>query len=661
MNHTGIVSEWLIVSQIVGYTAGTVIMILLFVLVRRAARFDDPSPYGLLLWSVLAWNAGNLVAASSLLAGVPGTSAFVGLPMFFAYIGAAWSPTGALIMWRGTALRRAAIGVWLLRASIVSGAILTVMCVSNWGRHPAMKPSWDPLAYHVTFFFVAGALLFYREHVTVMATRVAIGMTGLGALGVGLSVALQKPLPADPQALDFNVLLALLRQAATHLMTLGALFFLARFRFADVFVRESLRMIAALLLGLLCVFTLALLAILLVSTGAAHPRPVALVGGALFVAALIFSFVLIDRLIVAAVDRGLFQQPDYGAALRRLRDALAFEHDDRTLHALTARHVRDTLDLRDARIVASPSLTPAVREDLTQREVADVSLHFDADGLAGAAGTGVPVRTGGVVTAALMVAPRPDHPTFLATEVEFLRAAATTLGHRLDVVQRERQEIERHTHEAHLRQQLSEATLRALQAQVNPHFLFNTLNTIAHLIQADPASAEGMTLRLAEVFSHVLTRSLRPFSSVREEMDFLRTYLTIEEARFGDRLRVAFAVDPAAAQAAIPSLILQPAVENALKHGLAPKIGPGHLTISASIDGASLCMSVEDDGVGPRGRAKGMNGQPGGNGVGLRNIADRLRTLYADRASLHFDPRPRGGSVLTLRLPFHQHDQKPVD
>jgi two-component system LytT family sensor kinase len=279
----------------------------------------------------------------------------------------------------------------------------------------------------------------------------------------------------------------------------------------------------------------------------------------------------------------------------------------------------------------------------------------------------IPVQTSAGVQDVLEATPRWDHPTLLDREVEFLRAAATTLGHRIDAVRREQGEIDRLTREADLQRQVSDATLRALQAQVNPHFLFNTLNTIADLIQEDPAGAEAMTLRLAEVFSHVLSNGHRPFSSVREEMDFLRTYLTIEEARFGDRLHVVFAVDPAAAHAVIPSLILQPAVENALKHGLSRKIGSGHLTISAVVEGDELQLSVEDDGVGP---STSLGTSPSThassprslrtNGVGLRNIAERLETLYADRASVRFGPAPLGGSVVTVRLPLHAHDQEPV-
>src|ERR1041384_1879477 len=112
-----------------------------------------------------------------------------------------------------------------------------------------------------------------------------------------------------------------------------------------------------------------------------------------------------------------------------------------------------------------------------------------------------------------------------------------------------------------------------------------------------------MTLRLASVFRHVLAQSRRPLTSIREEMDFLRTYLHIEEARFGDRLQVAIEMGPEIAGEQVPSLILQPLVENALKHGLGPKPGPGHLWISAYPEGNQIRLTVEDDGMGLNGKA----------------------------------------------------------
>jgi two-component system LytT family sensor kinase len=156
-----------------------------------------------------------------------------------------------------------------------------------------------------------------------------------------------------------------------------------------------------------------------------------------------------------------------------------------------------------------------------------------------------------------------------------------------------------------------------------------------------------MTLRLASVFRHVLAHSSRPLTTVRDEIEFLRAYLYIEEARFGDRLRVEIAVDDAVQGDAVPSLILQPLVENALKHGLGPKPGPGRLSISARVEGGFLRLRVEDDGIGFGARRESP-------GVGLTNVAERLATLYQDRASLEMEAREGGGCRVTVLIPRGQ-------
>jgi two-component system LytT family sensor kinase len=259
----------------------------------------------------------------------------------------------------------------------------------------------------------------------------------------------------------------------------------------------------------------------------------------------------------------------------------------------------------------------------------------------------IPIASGGKTSHVLLVSPGAARPGLVTNDLNYLRAIATQYGARLDALHREREAIERQSRESVLLQQVTEAELSALRAQVNPHFLFNCLNTIADLIVRAPARAEEMTLRLASVFRHVLAQSRRPLTSMREEIEFLRTYLHIEEARFGDRLQVSIEMDPAIGGEQVPSLILQPLVENALKHGLGPKPGPGHLWISAQADGSQMVVTVEDDGMGPDGRSPVYESE----GLGLANVAERLSTLYQDRGGVKLEPRLGGGSRVTVRIP----------
>jgi len=157
---------------------------------------------------------------------------------------------------------------------------------------------------------------------------------------------------------------------------------------------------------------------------------------------------------------------------------------------------------------------------------------------------------------------------------------------------------------------------------------------------------------LAKVFRHVLMHSDQQLTRVSEEMEFLRTYLGIEQVRFGPRLRVSVDVDPAVSGEPIPSLILQPVVENAIKHGLAPKIGNGHIRITAGRQGEFVRLAVEDDGVGAEAAIPATHSA--GSGLGLKIIAERLRTLYQGRASLDFQPAESLGSRVTILIPRNE-------
>jgi two-component sensor histidine kinase len=188
----------------------------------------------------------------------------------------------------------------------------------------------------------------------------------------------------------------------------------------------------------------------------------------------------------------------------------------------------------------------------------------------------------------------------------------------------------------------ADARLAALQAQMNPHFLFNALNTIASLVRTDARAAEATTENLAAILRRTLDRSRSTLSTVEDEADYLRAYLAIEQERYGDRLSVEWDVDPDTLPVRIPPMTLQPLTENALKHGIGGRLEGGRMRISARrVDGA-LRLEVQDDGAGFAPGAR--------DGTGLGNLRARLATLYGDRASLTIDRLPRGARV-TVQLP----------
>ncbi|MGH9203956.1 MAG: sensor histidine kinase, partial [Vicinamibacterales bacterium] len=347
---------------------------------------------------------------------------------------------------------------------------------------------------------------------------------------------------------------------------------------------------------------------------------------------LLLSFSFVDEWLNKLVKHRLFHPPDYRDRARQLGETLRRLHLESEIAIAVEKAARDVLALESARLVAV--------EDLTCTEIREGEVvELDAATLL------VPVTSSGRVSGALVVSSGSARPGLISDEINFLLTVAAQCGNRLDALRLEREAIERESRESVLLQQVTEAELRALRAQINPHFLFNSLNTIADLIVRDPPRAETMTVRLADAFRHVLAHSARPLTSIRDEIEFLRTYLYIEEARFRDRLHVSIDVAPEIADVQVPSLILQPIVENALKHGLGPKTDAGHLWISAEAWEGWIRLRVEDDGI-------GLNPLHQPEGLGLRNVAERLKTLYRDGASVTVEARETGGCRVTVLIPL---------
>jgi two-component system, LytTR family, sensor histidine kinase AlgZ len=195
------------------------------------------------------------------------------------------------------------------------------------------------------------------------------------------------------------------------------------------------------------------------------------------------------------------------------------------------------------------------------------------------------------------------------------------------------------------RAELAQAELRTLRAQLHPHFLFNTLNTIAALIVENPVAAEETVTRLAEVLRHALDASGREYVPLARELTFVRDILDIERTRFGERLRVVEHIDPALLDTPVPGLLLQPVVENAVQHGIGAKPGGGTVTITARAEGDALVLEVSDDGDG---FAPGAGSRDGG--FGLHAVRERLR-LAGPPHQLDVDSAPGRGTRVRITLP----------
>ena len=206
---------------------------------------------------------------------------------------------------------------------------------------------------------------------------------------------------------------------------------------------------------------------------------------------------------------------------------------------------------------------------------------------------------------------------------------------------------------------LMEAEVRALRAQISPHFIYNSLNAIASFINTDPARARDLVVEFAD-FTRYSFRRHGDFTTLAEELRCIDRYLLLERARFGERVQVSLRVAPEVLSTVIPFLSLQPLVENAVRHGLEAKEGPGHISITADDAGAFAQVTIEDDGVGmdPAQLRAVLAGHAEGDHVGLRNVDARLRQVYGNDHGLVVETAPGEGTLITMRVPKSQpgHD-----
>ncbi|HSK72751.1 MAG TPA: histidine kinase [Pyrinomonadaceae bacterium] len=218
-------------------------------------------------------------------------------------------------------------------------------------------------------------------------------------------------------------------------------------------------------------------------------------------------------------------------------------------------------------------------------------------------------------------------------------------------LERERETARLALETAQLETKLAQARLDALKMQLHPHFLFNTLNSISVLMRDDREAANRMLVRLSELLRVALKSEGAQEVSLKDELEFLRGYLEIEQVRFQDRLQVAFEVEKEALDAQVPNLILQPLVENAIRHGIAPRAEAGLIQIQAKRENGFVQLSVSDNGAGLKDSAKKSGG------IGLKNTRERLEKLYGDRQQFEIVSAKNGGLQVNIKIPYHKNEQ----
>jgi signal transduction histidine kinase len=220
------------------------------------------------------------------------------------------------------------------------------------------------------------------------------------------------------------------------------------------------------------------------------------------------------------------------------------------------------------------------------------------------------------------------------------------LQHAVDYARKARA---REVRSARMEARLIASQLQALQQQLHPHFLFNTLHAISTLVHRDPDKADLMIERLSDLLRISLCKVGVQEVELAEELEYVRAYLDIEQVHFGNRLKIEYRIDAGALDALVPTLVFQPLVENAIRHGLEPMVRGGMLTIEATADGRTLWLRVRDDGAGfPTSRQLR-------DGVGLTNTRARLDRLYGEHAALAIRENPGGGVLVELHMPLRRH------
>lgn len=411
-----------------------------------------------------------------------------------------------------------------------------------------------------------------------------------------------------------------------------------RFALADLFLKNAIALL--LLMGVsLAMFSGAMVPLLRWQDpgGIWDPRAVTLFVALWMATAL--TFPMLRRLSARFVDRSVLRRPDYDVTLGDLAQALDAAETEMAVIAQAIEVARSALGASDARAIEDP-----LRDGNRRLVVTGAALRA---GFADASCVAlVRLRTVEPPHPAIALGPMGAGRRLLFDDLHLLETVARLAARRLDALRVAQERLERNMREQKMQRLATEAELSALRARLNPHFLFNALTTIGYLIQHAPPRALDTLLRLTTVLRGVLRRSTAEFSTLGEEIDLITSYLDIEHARFEERLRATIDVPAEARAFAVPTLLLQPLVENAVQHGIAGTSAGGEVRIAAGVVMSRLWIVIEDSGAGfdPAVAGRGM-------GVGLRSVGDRLRVHYGGDAAVQVRSAVGQGTRIAIDLP----------
>jgi two-component system LytT family sensor kinase len=390
-----------------------------------------------------------------------------------------------------------------------------------------------------------------------------------------------------------------------------------RFVLLDAFVRFLANALLAALLAALVIE--AAFRLVLVERAVLHPLPEAMLLFSVCLFLIIFAW--LRNRVQALLTHAVFRQGRVANLQVTLRDCPAFDSEEQYLE-WAASTIAAAVRTDDFAVVSQAQADP------------EAKLHAPAVGVFGGpdwAEAAVPIRLSQGNSRLMFLGRRRGGQRYLGEDLDALAKAAVEIAGKVETLRQEE-----------MTRLVSQAELRALQSQINPHFLFNALNTLYGTIPRESSTARRMVLNLADIFRYFL-QSDKTYVTLAEEMQIVRAYLEVEQSRLGDRLTVEIQVDDAALPVSIPVLSIQPLVENAIKHGVAQRTEPGFVRITARHGRDDLRITVENSGPPLPQSAPGA-------GVGLENVRRRLAICYGTGSDLRTDFRPET-AIVELRIP----------
>ena len=643
--------------NLIGLSTGVVLYAMLFAMVVRAARWSghgatiDPL---LLLTSVLGlvWNLCALPAYGLPKVGIHGPFPFLAA-VGFAALGFLPAVVVHSVL-RGTPHTGHTSRVLTTIAYGVGGVAAVLHIRAVWSGAPVPSPLAMKLLTYAFIGLVAPLAAITRGRPGAGRALWVAALATFAVSALHLS-QLHRPEPAWP--------IELVGHHASLPLALAILYQDYRFALADLFLKRALSLLAIVTVAFAAIATFGVRSAAFARFVDSDPRQLTILVTLWMATALLYP--VLRRLSAWFVDAVILHRPDYPA-----------------LRATIAREAQDATDVEGLLTVVCELLTPALDAGfVTWREwfplERDPALGTGV--VTGARATSLAGSLGGAPLpgplAACVTVPATDAPRFalaigqlragrrlLSDDVATLEAIVVVVARRIDAIRMTNERYAREIREQEIGRLATEAELRALRAQLDPHFLFNALTTIGYLIQTAPPRALDTLLRLTALLRGVL-RSEGDFTTLGRELDIVESYLDIERERFEQRLRVTIDIPPRLRDIRLPPLVLQPLVENAVKHGIARKQSGGEVIIRARVEGSikahdrRAVLVVQDTGAGASAEALELGRE---SGVGLRNVARRLECLYGAAAAVTIRSTRDVGTIVELRLPLTAAPQNAV-